>query len=57
MLNTKNSFNHIHGDQVNGATFPINVNHTHYLRESHKPDKAERGIRKDKKVKIHRKFT
>ncbi|WP_139149844.1 hypothetical protein [Romboutsia lituseburensis] len=54
MLNQKNSFNHMNGNQVNGTRLPLKAEHQHDLRESHK---LENGIRKDKKTKMNRKFT
>ena len=54
MLNKQNAFNNIHGNQVDTNKFPMKVAHENYQRESHG---LERGIRKDKKIKMNRKFT
>lgn len=54
MLNQKNSFNNMNGNQVNGTRLPLKAEHQHDLRESHK---LENGIRKDRKTKMNRKFT
>lgn len=53
MSNIRSEFGNIKGHQVETARQTIKFENRHYLREAHG---IQEGIRKDKKIKIDRKY-
>ncbi|WP_195940182.1 hypothetical protein [Romboutsia sp. 1001713B170131_170501_G6] len=53
MSNIRSSFSNIKGRQVETARQTFKLENRHYLREAHG---IEEGIRKNKKIKIDRKY-
>lgn len=51
--NLRNEFGVLKGKTEDTARQTINLNSTHYLREAHG---IQEGIRKDRKIKINKKF-
>ncbi|MGL5315732.1 MAG: hypothetical protein ACRC92_20925 [Peptostreptococcaceae bacterium] len=53
MSNIRSNFSNIKGHQVETGRETIKFENRHYLREAHG---IQEGIRKDKKIKIDRKY-
>ncbi len=53
MSNIRSSFSNIKGHQVETARETIKFENRHYLREAHG---IQEGIRKDKKIKMSKKY-
>ncbi|WP_373598947.1 hypothetical protein [Paraclostridium bifermentans] len=53
MNNLRNEFGVLKGKVEDNSPRSVNLNSTHYLREAHG---IQEGIRKDKKIKINKKF-